>query len=72
MKPYKYILRMAIFALLVCLPSMAGENRWSTSGPYGGRFRSFYVHPVNGNWWVAAEDGFYLTKDGGRNWKRVH
>lgn len=64
-----------IFILLLSGGSVtAGDNEWSSNGPFGGHIISLAVHPTNPDIIYAGCDdagGIYKTTDGGENWNLV-
>jgi len=62
------------FVLLITGLSLitAGENRWTSHGPYGGEVGDFSFHPRLRNIVFArGMHGLYRSSDGGQSWKRV-
>lgn len=60
---------LAILALLVSGLVFAGEGRWSSAGPYGGRIDSAVVSAADPNViYAAAHRSVYRSSDGGQTW----
>lgn len=65
-QPLRYLL---VLIALVTLPAVAGENRWTLSGPSGGNVSKFAFDPVNASIVYAASDnGVFRSTDGGQHW----
>lgn len=67
------VYRVILLSLFLALPGLAGNNRWTSSGPYGSYYRSFHFDPLNKDWIFASGNWDVLSsKDGGQNWQRVY
>lgn len=60
---------LLIASLVVTLPAWAGDNRWTATGPDGGRVRSIAVHPtVAGTVYAGGDGGVFKSTDNGAHW----
>jgi len=63
---------MALVLSALAWPAMAGDNRWTNLGPYGGHVTKFAFHPRLDNVvFASGGSGLFLSNDSGRSWKRV-
>lgn len=67
---------LAVFLLFLCLCAQAGDNRWTSGGPYGGNIRRYFFHPLNPqsvfNFTLMNEGGvLYRSTNSGGTWKRL-
>ncbi|MEW6364910.1 MAG: IPT/TIG domain-containing protein [Acidobacteriota bacterium] len=54
---------------LVCA---AGDNQWTSNGPYGGVFTGFVFHPQNADIVFAwGPPGMFRSRNGGQSWERL-
>ncbi len=55
------------------LPSLAGENRWTSQGPYGGDVATMAVDPANPSILYAGTigNGIFKSSDRGASWSSV-
>ncbi|MEW6368132.1 MAG: IPT/TIG domain-containing protein [Acidobacteriota bacterium] len=65
-----------VIPLLLCQPgtrqATAGDNEWTTTGPYGGLFASFTCHPrVSTLMFASGAGSLYRSSDGGSKWERM-
>jgi photosystem II stability/assembly factor-like uncharacterized protein len=64
-----------IFALLIsfCPQDLrAGDNRWSSIGPFGGTIETITFHPTFNNIAFASSiDATFISRDGGQRWSRT-
>jgi len=68
--------RVIVFSFVFLITGLslitAGENRWTSHGPYGGEVGDFSFHPRLQNLIFArGRHGLYRSRDGGRSWQRV-
>ena len=68
-----HVVIVVALVLGICSPSPAGDNKWTSNGPYGGMFGSFCFHPqknklVFANGWSG---GLLRSRDGGMTWERL-
>jgi photosystem II stability/assembly factor-like uncharacterized protein len=59
--------------LFVPLSLPAGDNKWTTDGPYGGFFQSFTFHPTINNLIFSSGwiNGVFRSRNGGLTWQRL-
>ncbi|HSP05572.1 MAG TPA: hypothetical protein VLR94_00265, partial [Acidobacteriota bacterium] len=63
---------VAIFIVLLAGMAPAGENRWTSTGPYGGYFLTFAFDPSSSNTvYVSGGDALYRSRNGGQLWERL-
>lgn len=62
-------------AALLCLAALtahAGDNRWTSTGPYGGLFARFAFHPKQSNLiFASGSSDLYRSRNGGNSWERL-
>jgi len=64
--------RIALMMLLSGAPCGAGDNKWTTNGPFGGTMESFTFHPTTANIVFAGNCcGQFRSTDSGRTWKSL-
>lgn len=75
---YPPVLRALAGVLLTILlltphPISAGDNQWSTQGPYGGPIRSVAIDPTNTDILYAGTTGggAFKSTDAGANWTAI-
>ncbi len=70
---FKKILFIASIIIIVLKVSSAGENFWSTSGPYNCRAKDIVINPVNrSNIFIGTiEYGIYRTENYGFYWDHI-
>jgi photosystem II stability/assembly factor-like uncharacterized protein len=58
---------------LLAAVSHAGDNKWTSSGPYGGRFTSFAFHPqINSLIFAGGGNGVFRSRNAGLSWQRLN
>ncbi|MEW6366915.1 MAG: IPT/TIG domain-containing protein [Acidobacteriota bacterium] len=66
---------VVIFAALLlgtCSSSPAGDNKWTSNGPYGGTFWGFCFDPRASNMiYASSETGLFRSRNGGTSWERL-
>jgi photosystem II stability/assembly factor-like uncharacterized protein len=63
------IVRLAVLLSLVALPSIAGNNRWTITGPEGGGVNRLAFDSGDPSIAYAATDnGLFRSTDGGKTW----
>lgn len=69
------IASLALITLTIALlsaPSRAGENTWTSVGPYGGAIAQLYFDPVDPKIAYARTiQVLYKSMDGGKTWSEV-
>lgn len=62
------------FVVFTAMGLDAGNNAWTSSGPYGGLVHSFTFHPVKlGLVFVSTEPGLvFRSRDGGKTWQYLN
>jgi photosystem II stability/assembly factor-like uncharacterized protein len=68
--PFPKSLRSLVLLLvLFTLPIMAGDNRWTIKGPFGGSVSKLAFDPVNPSIaYAASPNGMFRSTDGGQHW----
>jgi photosystem II stability/assembly factor-like uncharacterized protein len=63
-----------IIALLANAATLAGENIWSSEGPYGASVKTIAINPIDSNCMLIGtiEDGIYETTDAGESWRHIN
>lgn len=60
---------LVLLLVLFALPVIAGDNRWTIKGPYGGTVNKLAFDPVNPSIvYAASSNGVFRSADGGQNW----
>jgi len=66
---------IAALAVASSHDSIAGMNKWTSTGPNGGMLMNFFFHPTKKNLVFASGWGsassLYRSRDGGRSWERA-
>ncbi|OGC93260.1 MAG: hypothetical protein A2W25_00705 [candidate division Zixibacteria bacterium RBG_16_53_22] len=68
------ISRLALFLLIVCAQlTRAGENIWTTDGPYGASILAIAIQPIDQSTIIigSVEHGIYKSTDAGENWRHI-
>jgi photosystem II stability/assembly factor-like uncharacterized protein len=65
---------IAVLASLWPTPAVAGDGRWTTAGPEGGRVSALAIHPADARRMLAGTHagGIFRTADAGAHWTRSH
>ena len=61
----------AIFVLLFCSLAEAGNDRWTSSGPFGISTSDILIHPQNSSLVFVTGDALYRTTNGGGSWTSI-
>ncbi len=70
---FRTALLFACFAATVASHATAGVNRWTRSGPEGGRARSIVVDQSNDRVIYVVVNGIiYKSEDAGGHWRSAH
>src|SRR5713226_8245046 len=60
---------LVLLLVLSALPVIAGDNRWTIKGPYGGTVSKLAFDPVNPSIaYAASSNGIFRSADGGQHW----
>lgn len=63
---------IAIIIVLLTSYCFAGDNRWTSNGPFGGYFLTFAHDPRSANAvYVSGGDSIYRSQNGGQLWQRL-
>jgi photosystem II stability/assembly factor-like uncharacterized protein len=66
----KWMLTAVLVIMTVC--AQAGNNQWTTSGPFGGAIVGFTFHPAKPDLvFTGAQGGLFRSRNGGSTWERV-
>ncbi len=71
----RVIVAVALLAgLWTAAPAEAANNKWSTTGPFGGQVKALVVDPLDAEVVFAGIDGLgvFVSTDGGLNWGPVN
>ncbi|MFQ6031960.1 MAG: FlgD immunoglobulin-like domain containing protein, partial [Candidatus Zixiibacteriota bacterium] len=70
----KRVVVVCSLCLVIAGISYAGENMWTTNGPYGARTWAIRVHPWDRDILYAAtmDEGIFKTTNGGESWKKLN
>src|SRR5437763_1567694 len=76
----KFFLFILGFYAIVFQPCSAGVGRWTSSGPYGGKFSEIVFSPQSnnvvfasgGNSEFGTDSALYRSSDGGLTWKPLN
>jgi photosystem II stability/assembly factor-like uncharacterized protein len=61
---------MLAFVFIVNNPATAGDGKWTTNGPFGGRVFSIEIDPVNNNIiFAGTSNGIFRSTDAGLHWQ---
>jgi photosystem II stability/assembly factor-like uncharacterized protein len=62
-----------VIAILFLSSIRAGENIWTTNGPYGASVKAIAVHPQNSSVILIGtiQNGIYKTTDTGESWRHI-
>lgn len=62
---------LLVVLLLAAAVSDAGNNQWTSGGPYGGSISQFAFNPQNKNLLFVSGKSVYRTTTGGTKWERM-
>lgn len=61
---------MLAFVFIVSSLAIAGDGKWTTNGPFGGRVFSIEIDPVNNNIiFAGTSNGIFRSTDAGLHWQ---
>jgi len=64
--------RLLLTIVLSCSLAYAGDNRWTSGGPYAGNIYEIVFQPANGKpIFATSGSGLHRSTDEGTSWKRV-
>jgi photosystem II stability/assembly factor-like uncharacterized protein len=67
-------MRLVLVTVFVVLAvaALAGDNKWTSSGPFGGTFTGFCFHPrVDTLMFASSWSGIFRSQNSGVTWKRL-